>query len=240
MVRNNIDRYNILDDIAKIYSEDKGFENTLMKYKILEITKFCKGKTMLDIGCGVGTLTKALSPFFDHVTAIDGSKIKIQKAKKNNSAINIKYIHTIFEEYNPEMKFDFIVSTNVLEHVNNPIFFLKKIKMLLSAKGRVVMTVPNALGLHKRIGRAMGLISNFYQLTTEDLKKGHKRIYDSMSLKNEFLSAGYQIKHIGGILLKPLSHKQMVSWDVRIIDALYEIGQELPEYCSSLIIVAVH
>lgn len=229
-----------LDTIAKIFSEDSGFEKTLMKYKILEIKKFCRGKNLLDIGCGVGTLTKALSLMFDSIVGIDGSKIKIQKAKRNNSAPNIEYLNMLFEEYNPSDKFGFIVSTNVLEHIDNPRFFLKKTKALLSQGGRVAMTVPNALGLHKRIGKAMGLINDFYQLTKEDIKKGHKRIYDSKMLRNEFLSAGYKIEHIGGILLKPLSHKQMESWDLKIVDALYEVGRELPEYCSSLIIVATH
>jgi 2-polyprenyl-3-methyl-5-hydroxy-6-metoxy-1,4-benzoquinol methylase len=229
-----------LDDIAKFFSEDTGFERTLMKYKILEIEKFCKGRTMLDIGCGVGTLTKALSSRFEKVVGIDGSRIKIQKAKKNNPASNIEYIYTLFEDYDLLTNFDFIVSANVLEHVDNPDIFLKKIKSLLSPNGRVVMTVPNALGFHKRIGKAMGLIDDFYQLTDADVEKGHKRIYDSKMLCNEFVSAGYRIDLIGGILLKPLSHSQMESWDLNVVDALYEVGKELPDYCSSLIILATH
>lgn len=228
---------NLLDHIAKVFSEDTGFEKTLMKYKILEIGKFCKGKTMLDIGCGVGALTKALSSRFEKTVGIDGSKIKIQKAIKNNSASNTEYVYTLFEEYRPSLKFDFMVSANVLEHVENPQSFLKKIKKWLKPGGRIVMTVPNALGLHKRIGKAMGIIDNLFQLTEEDIKKGHKRIYDSKTLKEEFLSSHYHIEFLGGIFLKPVSHKQMETWDMKIVDALYEVGKELPEYCSSLIIV---
>jgi 2-polyprenyl-3-methyl-5-hydroxy-6-metoxy-1,4-benzoquinol methylase len=227
-----------LDDIAQVFSEDTGFEKTLMKYKILEIEKFCKGRTMLDIGCGVGAITKALSMRFDNVVGIDGSRIKIEKAKKNNPASNIEYVCTLFENFDPHIKFDFIVSANVLEHIDNPQYFLKTIKAWLAPKGRIVMTVPNALGLHKRIGKKMGLINDFYQLAESDIKKGHKRIYDSKSFKEEFLSSDYRIEFLGGILLKPLSHRQMDAWDMNIVDALYEVGKELPEYCSSLIIVA--
>jgi hypothetical protein len=112
------------------------------------------------------------------------------------------------------------------------------LKSWLTPKGLLVMTVPNALGLHKRIGKAMGLIHDFYDLTNADIQKGHKHVYDRERLKNVFVNSGYQIKHVGGILLKPLSHKQMESWDPKIVDGLYEVGKELPEYCSSLIIVA--
>ena len=51
-------------------------------------------------------------------------------------------------------------------------------------------------------------------------------------------TGGFQVERAGGILLKPLSHQQMESWDIRVVDALYEVGKELPEYCSSLMIVA--
>jgi 2-polyprenyl-3-methyl-5-hydroxy-6-metoxy-1,4-benzoquinol methylase len=227
-----------LNDVALNFSEDEGFEKVLMKYKISAISGFCIGDSMLDIGCGVGALTKTLAPKFKYVVGIDGSDIKIIKAKRYNSAQNISYVCTLFENYAPANSFDFIVSTNVLEHVDNAAEFLQRLKSWLTPKGLLVMTVPNALGLHKRIGKAMGLIHDFYDLTNADIQKGHKHVYDRERLKNVFVNSGYQIKHVGGILLKPLSHKQMESWDPKIVDGLYEVGKELPEYCSSLIIVA--
>jgi len=231
---------NLLNDIARNYSEDEGFEQVLMKYKITAISSFVSGESMLDIGCGVGTLTRALSPAFKMVVGIDGADMKISKARKHNAGPNITYTACLFEEFMPAAPFDFIVSTNVLEHVDDAVAFLKRVKTWLSPGGLVVMTVPNAMGLHKRIGKAMGLISDFYALSAADLQKGHKRVYDSQRLRNDFTSAGYRVKQVNGILLKPLSHKQMESWDPAIVDALYEVGKELPELCSSLIIVAGH
>ncbi len=230
----------LLDSIASSYSEDVGFEAMLMKYKITEVRKFIRGKTMLDIGCGVGTLTKALAGHFEKVVGIDGSALKIQKAKEKNNAKNIEYSLAMIEDFHSNQPFDFIVSTNVLEHVADASIFLVQVKHLLSSNGTVVMTVPNALGLHKRIGKYMGLIDDFYKLTPADLNKGHKRIYDMASLEKEFIHANFKIIHIGGILLKPLSHRQMETWDQKIVDALYEVGKELPDYCSSLLIAATH
>lgn len=229
-----------LDSIAMSYSEDLGFESTLMKYKIIEVRKFIRGKTMLDIGCGVGTLTKALAGAFEKVVGIDGSALKLRKAKEKNNLNNIVYKQSLIEDFNPNMQFDFIVSTNVLEHVADTAIFLAKVKQLLADGGIVVMTVPNAVSLHKRIGRHMGMIDDFYRLTPADLEKGHKRIYDMAGLENEFRNAGFTIVHIGGILLKPLSHRQMETWDQKIVEALYEVGKELPGYCSSLLIAATH
>jgi len=41
------------------------------------------------------------------------------------------------------------------------------------------------------------------------------------------------------VLLKPLSNSQMESWDPDIIEALYEVGKELPDYCSPIYARAV-
>ncbi|MFA6260433.1 MAG: class I SAM-dependent methyltransferase [Bacteroidia bacterium] len=226
-----------LDQIAGNFTEEVGFEVDLQKYKIAEISKFIAGESMLDVGCGVGAMTKAYEKRFKRIVGIDGSEVKISKALNWNSAPNIEYILTFFEDYKPKEKFDFIVSTNVLEHVDDSVEFLKNIKSWLNPGGRVVMTVPNALGLHKRIGLKMGVINDLFQLTEADYGKGHKRIYDRAKLNSDFEQAGYSVVYLGGILLKPLSHKQMETWDKKIVDALYEIGLELPDYCSSLIIV---
>lgn len=226
-----------LDTIAGNYTEEVGFEVDLQKYKIAEISKFLYGKSMIDVGCGVGAMTKAFENNFERIVGIDGSEVKITKAQQWNAGQNIQYILTFFENYQPTGKFDFAVSTNVLEHVDDSIEFLKRIQSWLTPGGKVVMTVPNALGLHKRIGKSIGVIDDYYKLTDADYGKGHKRIYDKHSLKSDFENSGLQVEYLGGILLKPLSHKQMETWDKKVVDALYEIGHELPDYCSSLIIV---
>lgn len=227
-----------LDNIAKIHNEENGFEAVLQKYKIIEISNFLKGENMLDLGCGVGTMTYAFSKNFKRIVGLDGSKIKIRKANKINSAPNIEYVCALFDEYNTNEKFDFIISTNVLEHLDKRKSFLKKAKNMLSKKGLLAITVPNALGLHKRIGKKMGIIRNFYALTKEDISKGHKINYDINTLKDEFLKAGFQLEYVGGIMLKPLPSNQMEKLEPKIIDAFYELGHDLPEYCSSLLIVA--
>lgn len=58
------------------------------------------------------------------------------------------------------------------------------------------------------------------------------------NLEADATSAELSILYSGGILLKPLSIRQMETWDLKVVDALYEIGKELPDYCSSLIVVA--
>ncbi len=227
-----------LDRISQFYCEDFGFEKVLIKYKIKSIKPHLKGSSLLDVGCGVGYLCKAFSDKFAVVVGLDGSRKKIEKAKKLNFRSNITYFESLIENFKSQRFFDTIIATNILEHVKNPNKFLKKLKSLLSKKGRIVITVPNALSLHKRIGKYLGIINDFYLLTHEDIKKGHQRIYDQERLIKELTKSGFRRISIEGVLLKPLSNHQMVLWDSKICDALFKIGKELPDYCSSLLAVA--
>ena len=231
-----IDR-KLLDRISEVYSEEFGFERVLLKYKAAEISKYCTGDTMLDLGSGLGFLCQAFAPRFRSVLGIDGSERKVKMAVATNQYRHVDYQCTLFENFRPNHGYDFIVATNVLEHMPDSQAFLGNLCQWLTPRGRAVLTVPNALGLHKRIGKHMGVIDDYYQLTGDDHAKGHFRTYDSSRLREELVSAGLAVDGIGGILLKPLSHKQMESWDPQVVDALYEIGKDLPEYCSSLIAV---
>lgn len=227
-----------LDKIAIFYNEEVGFEKILLKYKMQSIKPHLKGRSLLDVGCGFGFLCRAFADHFEIVVGIDGSHKKIMKAEQKNAHPNVTYIETMFENFKPKQHFDTIIAINILEHVEDTIAFLKYLKGMLSSSGRIIITVPNALALHKRIGKYLGLIQDFYTLTPEDLKKGHRHIYDRQKLINDLTKASLRVVLIEGILLKPLSHRQMESWDIEICDALYEIGKELPDYCSSLLAVA--
>ena len=226
-----------LDRIFDVYSEEEGFERVLMTYKTHEVLGHVRGGAVLDLGCGVGSLCRALADRVESVVGLDGSPVKVERARQLNGAANITYVCALFEAWTPDRTFDSIVCTNVLEHVKDVPAFLQICRKALAPGGRLIATVPNALGLHKRIGLEMGLIDDLYALTAADRAKGHERIYDRQRLESDLGAGGFEIACSGGILLKPLSHEQMASWDRPIVNALYKVGKELPDYCSSLIVV---
>lgn len=227
-----------LDKIYLEYNEEVGFERVLIDYKFREIVKYCKGRRALDLGCGIGLLTRRLGEIFHEVTGVDGSQKKIQVAMSKNASKNIKYACSLFDDFVPTGTIDTIIATNVLEHVDDPKRFLRMAAGWLSTNGAFIITVPNATGFHKRLGMKMGLIHDLYALTEEDLKKGHKKIYDTERLREEFRNTPLKLRLVDGIFFKPLSHKQMEQVDSGLYPLLYGIGKKMPDYCSSLIAVA--
>ncbi len=229
---------NKLDKIAAKYSEENGFEKVITQFKIREILKYSFGNYVLDMGCGIGLITRELAKKHKFVIGIDGSKNKINKARKYIQQKNIRLLQIYFDDFQPEIKFDTVILANVLEHVEDPVRLLNKIVTWLSTKGRVIATVPNAESLNRKIGLAMGEIKYLKELTKRDREKGHVRIYDKKTLKADFQKAKLQIYHLGGIFLKPFPHALMERiGSPRLYEGLYKMRDEFPYLCSSLIIV---
>lgn len=79
-----------------------------------------KDKRMLEIGCGVGRQSRALSEMFEEVYATDISSNMISKAKELNSDLkNVKFIKTDGQDLRdfPDNYFDFVYSCYVFVHI---------------------------------------------------------------------------------------------------------------------------
>ena len=229
---------NKLDTIAGQYSDEKGFEAVVTRYKLKEILKFTHGPEVLDLGCGEGVITRALAGNKYSVTGVDGSGVKLAVAAKRLEGFKVKLVESFFEKYIPRQSFNSIVMANILEHVSRPVSLLEKALNWLEKNGRIIATVPNAESLNRRIGLKMGIIKRIYDLTDEDLKKGHLRFYSLKTVSADFKKAGLKIIYSGGIFLKPFPHKLMEKVaDDKLNQALWELRKDYPLLCSSLIIV---
>lgn len=235
--------------------ETAPFEKILTKYIVKKLLSLSIGSSALDIGCGDGLFTKELCKRFKSVVGIDASSRHIECARQR--VPEAEFHVALIEEFDPKGGlFDNIYMISILEHLDNPVEVLKRVKSWLSPNGYIVIHVPNALSLNRRIGQKMGLISNCYELTPHDVEVGHKRFYDLELLKADITASGLVVESAGGILLKPFSNPQMecfinckawdkglrgwggedktIDWRARLCDALYEIGKELPRYSNAI------
>ena len=94
---------------------------------------------VLDIGCGNGFLTYDVARKARSITAIDLNEGNIKFAKRNFNRENIKYVCGDASQFDFEEKFDVIILSNLLEHLDNRYDFLLKIKKLAN---RFLIRVP--------------------------------------------------------------------------------------------------
>lgn len=193
----------------------------------------------LEFGCCDGFMSALIAPLCDTLTVIDGSKSFIEMAKKRMPA-NVEFVHTLFEDYAPSKKFDYVFATYVLEHVIDAVAFLSLAKSLLSERGLLFIVVPNARALSRQLARHMGLLESLYSLTPNDVNHGHRRVYDRVTLTRDIDAAGLQQISQGGLLLKLLADFQMDKLiETGILgeqqqEGLYKIGLEYPDLAGSL------
>jgi len=100
--------------------------------------------TVLDIGCGTGNqLTKPLAERFPEVRflGVDSDAATIAFAAEANVLPNLSFSVDIAGQ------FELVIASEVLEHVDDPVDFLRSLRnRLASSDGRVLVTTPNGFG----------------------------------------------------------------------------------------------
>jgi 2-polyprenyl-3-methyl-5-hydroxy-6-metoxy-1,4-benzoquinol methylase len=110
-----------------------------------------KDLRILDIGCGRGELSYALAKAGATVTGIDYSSEAISIAKStfsHDSSLNLEYICDDVLNYPFSSKFDRIILSDVVEHIEEPALqiLLMRCRELLSVDGFLIIhTAPNRL-----------------------------------------------------------------------------------------------
>ncbi|MBW4362673.1 methyltransferase domain-containing protein [Flavobacterium taihuense] len=99
------------------------------------------GMNILDVGCGTGAISKDIAKIVGEkgkVIGIDNTENFILSGKESYQDItNLELIHVDLFDFNPEEKFDLIVSARVLQWLSNPKEALLKIKSLLKPNGQI-------------------------------------------------------------------------------------------------------
>ncbi len=237
-----MDNMRNLDEISEFYNEND-FDYILLYYalKIFENLRF--GDEFLEMGCSIGLSTKYLLNYAKSIDVVEGSVRNIEKAKKRiGDNPKAKFYHALWEDFKyPKQKYSDIIWFRGIEHVENPLPILINIKKALKLNGRIHITFPNALSLHRRLGVYMGIIKSPWEFSERDIKLGHYDIYDRFEVINLLREAGYKILDFQGIILKPLPNDKMMELykeNPKLIEALFEIGKELPDYCAEIYICA--
>ena len=120
-------------------------ENIIEHFKVSNKSSPCKNIDILDIGCGGGLLCEPLSRLGANVTGIDASKknINVAKIHSKKNKLKINYICSSPENLVLKKKFDVILNMEVVEHVDDVNFFIKKSSEFLKKGGLMFVATLN-------------------------------------------------------------------------------------------------
>jgi SAM-dependent methyltransferase len=215
------------------------FDNTIqLKWYPARIAQFTRGaRSLLELGLGHGITVNAFNPHFERHVVVDASPAVIANFREIYPESRVEVIESYFESFQTDERFDVVVFGYILEHVDDPVRVLRHFRQFLAPGGRMFATVPNAEVLNRRLGHLAGILPDMQELSDHDHLLGHKRYYTVDSFKADLETAGYLVRRMEGVYLKPLTTRQMLSLelDPRIIDALCEIAIDYPELSCGML-----
>lgn len=107
------------------------------------------GGALLEVGCGYGYLLDEARPYFDRRVGTEFSLEGAEIARSTGAEVFVGGIEQISEK----RKFDTVVAVQVIEHVYEPLTFVKQLANHTQPGGHVIIATPDIGGA---LRRAMG------------------------------------------------------------------------------------
>jgi len=212
-------------------------------FMVKSFEPFLKEGSILELGSFKGDFTKRLLPYSNDITCVEASGEAIEFGSPIFDD-KVKFVHSLFETVNLPKKYDNIILTHVLEHLDDPITILKRINNeWLSDNGRFFLVCPNANAPSRQIAVKMGLISHNHAITPAEKEHGHRITYTLDTLERDARAAGFNVVHRSGIFFKALANFQwdrLLQTDIiskEYLDGCFALGHHYPDLCSSIFLV---
>jgi 2-polyprenyl-3-methyl-5-hydroxy-6-metoxy-1,4-benzoquinol methylase len=151
-------------------------------------------KRVLEIGPGIGHVTKLLKQYRCDVTCVERDSEMADRAKEFCTRIIMgdiesseTYAHIAAE------RFDVITFGDVLEHLRDPVDILIKMRRLLSPNGYLVASIPNVAHRSLRLSLLFG---EFNYADAGLLDRTHLRFFTRTTIEQMMTEAGFRIADI--------------------------------------------
>ncbi|MBI4021207.1 MAG: methyltransferase domain-containing protein [Candidatus Aenigmarchaeota archaeon] len=117
---------------------------------LLEFARLRPGQRVLDIGCGSGTVTRAIARRGCPAVGVDVSEACIAYAtgKAQEEGLDATFLVGSIEALPfADRSFDCIIASHIIEHVEQPGRIIRDMYRLLTPGGTLILTTPNYLSL---------------------------------------------------------------------------------------------
>jgi len=148
------------DNAGRKYAYQFDFD-VMHPYMIKSFAPFFKHGEALELGCFQGAFTRRIAGCFEKITCVEASGEALRAAEQNLADYaNIQFVESMFEDAVLPHKYQNIFLVHVLEHIDDRIGVLQKIRReWLADDGVLFVACPNANAPSRQIAVKMGLIA---------------------------------------------------------------------------------
>jgi 2-polyprenyl-3-methyl-5-hydroxy-6-metoxy-1,4-benzoquinol methylase len=154
---------------------------------IVEIIKshYKKGFKLLEVGCFTGDLLNYLRKS-DIIG--EGEDLDPKAAKTANERGLKVFGGSVFDTFFNNKKYDLIVGIAIIEHVEEPVRFLKRLRRMLRKGGKLILQYPNNSSLNAFVSRASRHGWDMYA------EEGHIFFYDKNTISRLLKKCGFELE----------------------------------------------
>lgn len=163
-------------------------KHRLMQYHLFFTNKITANERILDIGSGRGFLSHEISKVGGSVVGIELSQTNVDTSNKLYKRPNLKFIRGDAWKDLPRENFDTAVMSNVLEHIDDRVGFLKKVQKEINPSRWLIRVPCFDRDWIVPLAKELGVDSR--------LDETHFTEFTKESFASEMLEAGLSIKSI--------------------------------------------
>ena len=210
-------------------------DRRILKFVAGYVIERLKEGSVLEMGVGDRVWTPLVLKRFGETSVVDASSELLESLKEFAGLGRIEKYCSLFEDFSPDVSFDNILCTYVLEHVDDPVEILRRAADWLNPDGGIHLVIPHALSLHRRLAVLMNLQKSPGDLGDSDRHIGHRRCLTHTELDSLVGEAGLKIVERTGLISKLVPNLLMEKFPDEILDGIVRLGAELPiEYSGTL------
>ena len=221
-----------------------GFDLDVMHpFMLRSFAPFFRPGSVLELGSFRGEFTRRLTAHFSDITCVEASGEALAAARAALGDV-AHFVQGTFDQVTLERRFDNVILTHVLEHLDDPVRVLRRVgDEWLTPSGRLFLVCPNANAPSRQIAVHMGLITHNAAVTDAERAHGHRITYSLDTLERDARAAGLTVVHRSGIFFKALANFQwdrLLATDIispEYLEGCYQLGHVYPDLCSSIFLL---
>lgn len=124
---------------------------------VADLISSASGKRILDVGAGTGSVALELHRRGHEIHALEPAPLAFDRLNERAAELDgFEVTQGFTASLAPNDRYNAITLTNVLEHIEAPVAFLRDLSQHLEPDGRIVVFVPASMGLYANFDRLVG------------------------------------------------------------------------------------
>lgn len=216
------DAYYLNPEVADIDIEELGQRLSIDR----TVAALHGAERVLELGYGTGLTAGEFLTRGVPYEVVEGSPRLCAVARERHPGLVVH--EAMFETFAPPAPYDAVLALHVAEHVDDPPALFAQAARWLAPGGALIVMVPNAESLHRRLAVRMGFQPGLDTLSERDHLVGHQRVYTLDTLAADLAQAGLRVEEEFGYQLKTVPNSMMDGYPPALLEALVTISDEIP------------